>query len=116
VFVATVTVSILLAALLAYAAVRKLSHDPRVVETYVRVGVPEDKLDYLAAILLAGAAGLVLGLIWAPIGIAAACGVIAYFILAIASHVRANDERNLFTPVLIALIAAAALILRIATL
>jgi DoxX-like family len=57
-FVATLVVSLLLAALLSYAAIRKLGHSEPVVATYARVGVPEDKLDYLAAILLAGAAGL----------------------------------------------------------
>ncbi|MGH2988015.1 MAG: DoxX family protein [Solirubrobacterales bacterium] len=115
-FVATLIVSVLLAALLAFAAVRKLSHRERVVQTYVRVGVPEDKLDYLAMILLAGAAGLILGLFWAPIGIAAAAGVVCYFLVAVALHLRADDAENLPTPLAIALIAAAALALRIASL
>jgi hypothetical protein len=114
-FVATVIVSILLASLLAFAAVRKLSHRPEVVATYVRVGVPEDKLDYLAIILLAGAAGLILGLFWGPIGVAAGVGVVCYFLVAIASHIRANDEENLPTPVVIETIAVAALALRLAT-
>jgi hypothetical protein len=115
-FVATVIFSILLAALLAFAAVRKLSHRPEIVATYVRVGVPEDKLDYLAIILLAGAAGLILGLFWGPIGVAAAVGVVCYFLVAIASHIRANDEGHLPTPVVIEAIAVAALALRLATL
>lgn len=115
-FAATVIVSLLLAAALAYAAIRKLSHRPEVVETYVRVGVPEDKLDYLALILLAGAAGLILGLLWAPIGVAAAIGLVLYFLAAIGFHIRANDIANLPTPALIELTATAALILRLGTL
>jgi hypothetical protein len=115
-FLATVIVSILLAALLAFAAIRKLSHREGVVRTYLRVGVPEDKLDYLATILLAAAAGLILGLFWAPIGVAAGAGVICYFLVAIAAHIRADDASNLPTPVAIAVIAAVALTLRIATL
>jgi hypothetical protein len=63
-FVATVAVSVLLATLLVYSAVRKLTHQEQVVRMYTRVGVPEDKLDYLAVILLAGAAGLILGFFW----------------------------------------------------
>jgi DoxX-like family len=114
--VASAIVSVLLAALLTFAAARKLSHRESVVQTYVRVGVPEDKLDYLAMILLAGAAGLLLGLLWAPIGVAAAIGVICYFIIAVAFHVRAHDEKNLPTPLVITLIAVAALALRLATL
>jgi hypothetical protein len=114
--VANAIVSVLLAALLAFAAARKLSHRKPVVQTYVRVGVPEDKLDYLAMILLAGATGLALGLFWAPIGVAAAIGVICYFVVAVAFHIRAHDEKNLPTPLAIALIAVAALVLRLATL
>jgi hypothetical protein len=115
-FVATLVISLLLAALLSYAAIRKLGHSDPVVATYARVGVPEDKLDYLAAILLAGAAGLTLGLVWAPIGVAAAIGVVAYFVLAVASHIRAGDTENLPTPAAILVIAVSALVLRIATL
>jgi hypothetical protein len=114
-FVATVIVSALLAVLLAFAATRKLSHREEVVRTYVRVGVPEDKLDYLAAVLLAGAAGLIAGLLWAPIGVAAATGVVVYFILAVAAHVRADDAGNLPTPLTIEAIALGALALRLAT-
>ena len=114
-FIATATVCVLLAAALAYAAVRKLSHRPEVVQAYVRVGVPEEKLGYLAVILLAGAGGLVIGLYWAPIGIAAAIGVICYFVLAVAAHIRADDLANLPTPAAIELFAIAALVLRLAT-
>ena len=115
-FVVTIAVSILLAVALAYAAVRKLSHRPDVVQSYARVGVPEDKLNALAFILLAGAAGLLAGLLWAPIGIAAAAGVTAYFVLAIAAHIRAHDSENLPTPLVIELLAVTALALRVATL
>jgi hypothetical protein len=115
-FVATIVVSSLLAALLVFAAARKLSHREAVVESYVRVGVPEDKLDRLALILLAGAAGLILGLFWAPIGVAAAAGVVCYFLVAVGFHLRADDAQGLPTPVAIVMIAAAALALRIATL
>jgi DoxX-like family len=115
-FAVTVGVSILLATLLAVAAIRKLSHRPAVVETYLRVGVPEDRLDQLAVILLSGAAGLLVGLVWAPIGVAAAIGVVIYFLVAIAFHVRADDAEHAPTPVIIWLLAAAALGLQIARL
>ena len=114
-FAATAVVSVLLAALLAFSAIRKLGHREQVVQTYLRVGVPEDKLNYLAVVLLAGAAGLVVGLWSAPIGIAAAIGLICYFVIAAAFHVRADDTRNLPTPLVLAAMAAAALALRLAT-
>ena len=108
--------SALLAAILAAAAVRKLSHREEVVASYERVGVPPERLDNLAFILLAGAGGLVLGLWWTPIGIAAGIGVIGYFVLAIVAHVRHHDERHLPTPVAIEVLAVASLTLRVASL
>lgn len=104
-------ISVLLAALLVFAAVRKLSHRPEVVASYTRVGVPEDRLDQLAWILLAGAAGLVAGLFWPPVGVAAGIGLVVYFLLAIVAHVRADDARNLPTPVALELLAVASLVL-----
>ena len=111
-FAPAVIVSSLLAALLAFSAIRKLSHRPEIVATYTRVGVPEDKLDYLALLLLAGAAGLVVGLFWGPPGVAAAAGLVVYFLLAIAAHIRADDAVHLPTPVAIELMAVAALVVR----
>jgi hypothetical protein len=107
---------VLLAAILAAAAVRKLRHREDVVASYERVGVPRDRLDYLAFILLGGAAGLVLGLFWAPIGIAAGAGVVCYFALAVIAHIRHHDQKHLPTPAAIELLAVAALTLRVATL
>lgn len=111
---ASTIVTVLLAALVTVAAVRKLSHTRRVVESYRRAGVPEDKLNLLAAILLAGAAGLVTGLAWAPAGIAAAIGLIGYFGAAVASHVRAGDAGRLPTPIGYGAVAIAALVLQLA--
>jgi hypothetical protein len=115
-FVAAATLSVLLAGLLSYSAIRKLSHREEVVQTYVRAGVPEDRLDYLAAVLLSAAAALIAGLLWAPVGVAAAIGLVCYFIVAVAFHIRAHDAEHLPTPLAIALLAAAILILRLSTL
>ncbi len=109
----TAVVTVLLAAILAFAAVRKLTHREDVVATYAKVGVPEERLNQLAFVLLLGAAGLLLGLAWAPIGIAAAAGVVVYFVLAIVAHVRHDDAANLPTPVAIEAMAVAALALQV---
>jgi hypothetical protein len=105
-------VNVLLAAILAFAAVRKLTHRDDVIASYARVGVPEERLNHLAFILLLGAAGLLLGLTWTPIGIAAAIGVVVYFLLAIAAHVRHQDTDNLTTPIAVEAIAVAAVLLQ----
>lgn len=115
-FAATTVVSLLLAAALVLAAVRKLGHSEEVVRGYLRVGVPEDKLNLLAFVLLAATAGLIAGLLWAPIGITAAAGLVCYFGVAIAAHIRADDAKNLPVPLTMLALAIAALALRIATL
>jgi DoxX-like family len=111
-FAATVALSALLALLMSYAAIRKLSHRPEVVSTYTRVGVPEERLDLLAATLLAGAAGLLLGLLWAPLGLAAGAAIVLYFLVAIAAHIRSRDLEHLPTPIVMELLAIGATALR----
>ena len=105
----TIAVSLVLAALLLVTAIRKLAHAPGVVETYRRVGVIEERLNLLALILIAGAAGLVLGLWWQPLSVAAASGLVAYFVLAVAAHVRYHDLRPLPAPLVFLALSAAAL-------
>jgi hypothetical protein len=95
--------------LLVLTAARKLSHRDAVVASYQRVGVPENRLNALATVLLAGAAGLVVGLWWPPVGVAAAVGLVCYFLLAVAAHVRAKDARNLPTPLVFLALACVAL-------
>jgi hypothetical protein len=112
--VATIVVSVLLAALLAVTAARKLSHRPAVVATYRRVGVPEERLNLLAVLLLAGAVGLNAGLWWTPVGVAAAAALVAYFLLAIGAHLRAGDAANAPMPALYLALSGAALVLHLA--
>src|SRR4029453_14973415 len=95
---AAALVSGLLALLCATSAVRKLSHSSAVVASYERAGVPEHRLNALAAVLLAAAGGLVAGIAWAPIGGAASAGLIVYFALAVVTHLRAEDREHVATP------------------
>ena len=113
---ASIVVSSLLAALISYSAVLKLTHRREVVEDYRRAGVPERWLNWLGALLLASAAGLVIGHWWALAGIFAASGLIAYFALAVAFHFRSSDTANAVTPVVLMVLAAAALGLRLVAL
>jgi hypothetical protein len=113
--VAIVVISAILALALTYAAVRKRSHAPEVVRSYARVGVPEAALDALALVLVAAAAGLLAGLVWAPIGIVAAIGLVVYFAVAVGAHVRASDLRNVATPLAILGLADALALLQLAS-
>ena len=66
-----------------------------------QVGVPRSWLPRLAALKLAGAAGLLLGLFDAalrPLGAAAACGLVLLYLGALAFHLRARVLHNLAFP------------------
>jgi hypothetical protein len=115
VFPATVAISLVLGGLLLFSVIQKLGRSPAVVERYRRVGAPPERLPLLAGILGAGILGLVAGLVWAPLGIAAGVCLIAYFVLAIGAHVRHHDLGNVATPVVILDLAVASLALRAAT-
>lgn len=113
-FVATVVVTVALAAILTVSARGKLVRDPAQLKTMSRVGFPEDKLWLLATAEAAGAAGMAIGLFWWPLGIAAASGVAAYFLGAIGAHLRARDWQAAAPAVLLAA-GVAALALRALT-
>ena len=113
--IATVVASISLSIFLAFSATRKLTHQPRIVQSYIRAGVPEDKLNHLAFTLFSAAGGLIAGLFFAPLGIAAGIGTIIYFLGAVGYHIRANDLDHLPTPLMVALFAVVVLILQIAS-
>jgi hypothetical protein len=46
----------------------------------------------LGTVLAAGAIGLLVGLALPPLGLAAAIGLVLYFVCAIGAHVRARDR------------------------
>jgi hypothetical protein len=113
-FIAAAIVSSPFALALVASARGKLVRDPQVMKVMTTVGVPEDKLWLLATAELAGAAGVVAGLFWWPIGVVAASGVVLCFIAAIGAHIRVKDRK--IAPALVMLVAAATvLILRAIT-
>jgi uncharacterized membrane protein YphA (DoxX/SURF4 family) len=109
--IATTIVSSLLALVLVGSAGAKLTKAPQVVDTVKTVEFPLDKLWLLAAAEIAGGIGLVIGLFWWPIGIAAAVGVILYFIGAVGAHLRVKD-RNFGPALVLLVVAVVALVLR----
>ncbi|MFD0364799.1 DoxX family protein [Nocardia sp. GCM10030253] len=113
-FVATVIISVLLAAMLSMSAYFKITRRPQFVEGYAAIGVPDSWLNPLAGLLLAGAAGLLVGLWWAPIGIAAAAGLILYFLGGIGFHVKAKDWKSLPVPTVMLILSIVVLVLRCA--
>lgn len=88
---------------------------PFVLDNSADVGVPRSWLPWLAALKAAGAAGLLLGLLGVPVvGTAAAIGLVAFFVGAVAAHVRARVFGTLAFPVLYLGLAVASLVLAFA--
>jgi hypothetical protein len=112
--IAYIAVAVLFSIMLVASALGKLRHDQRIVATINEViGVPLRWFPLLAACLVAGAIRLLIGIAAAPLGVAAAVGLVAYFIAAIASHVRVGDFKGLGAAAVPLLLAAAALVTRI---
>ncbi|GAA4225400.1 hypothetical protein GCM10022254_07250 [Actinomadura meridiana] len=94
--------------------VADLSRADFVLANGAEVGVPRSSLPALAALKGAGAAGLILGLLGLDlIGIAAATGLVAFFVGAVAVHVRARVLYNIAFPGAYLALAAASLTLAI---
>jgi uncharacterized membrane protein YphA (DoxX/SURF4 family) len=110
-FVSTAIVSALFAAVLLVSARGKLTHDPQQMAAMTKVGVPENRVWLLATAEIAGAAGLVIGLFWWPLGVISAVCLVAYFVGATVAHLRVGD-RNVIAPVVLLLVAVAAVVLR----
>ena len=78
------------------------------------VGVPRTWLPALGATKLAGAVGLLAGLVGLPaLAIAAAAGLVLYFVGAVATHLRAHVLYNIAFPGAFLCLSAASLALLI---
>ncbi|MQA02419.1 MAG: DoxX family protein [Streptosporangiales bacterium] len=97
----TVTVIVVLvAAWVGYSAYAALTRQSWVVDNLARYGVPSSWWAWLGTVKALGAVGLVAGL-WVPaIGIAAATGLVLYFVGAVITVVRARVYTHIPFPLL----------------
>jgi uncharacterized membrane protein YphA (DoxX/SURF4 family) len=77
-------------------------------------GVPESWLTPLAVVKAAGGAGLLVGLAVPPLAVAAAAGLVAYFVGAVLTVVRARQYAHIGYPLPYLALAAASLGLSVA--
>jgi DoxX-like family len=92
-------VTVIAVAANAGAAAADLARADFVLANSAKVGVSRSWLPVLATLKAAGAAGLVFGLIGVrAIGLAAASGLVAFFIGAIAAHLRARAFHTIAFP------------------
>lgn len=115
-FIALAIGTALLALMCVASASGKLRKDEQSVAIISgRLGVPVGGLAVLAALERAGGAGILVGLWLAPLGVAAAAGLVTYFVGAMIAHARVGDFKGLAMPLLPLLLSVAVLALRIAT-
>ncbi|TDD24475.1 DoxX family protein [Nonomuraea diastatica] len=90
-FTAYATVTIVTIVFNAWAAIADFLKADFVLANGVQLGIPQSWLPTLGALKAAGAVGLLLGLLGAPwVGIAAAIGLVLFFVGAIVVHFRAR--------------------------
>jgi hypothetical protein len=106
--------AILMSLMVAASALMKLRRDPRSTKIiHEVVGVPLKFFPILAACEFAGGVGLLAGIIWPPLGLAASVGLVVYFVGAIIGHVRVNDLKGLGPAAFMLFLSGACLVLRV---
>jgi hypothetical protein len=114
--IAYLAITILVAAIVTFSGVGKIRRDPHIVQViHEVVGIPLKYLPFLAACEFAGALGIVIGIWWPVVGVAAGVGVVLYFVGASVSHLLVGDVKGIGPAAFILVVAAAALALRILT-
>jgi uncharacterized membrane protein YphA (DoxX/SURF4 family) len=113
---AYLVITIVFAAIVAFSGLGKIRRDPKILHViHEVVGVPLKYFSLLAACELAGALGLVLGIWWPFMGVAAGIGLVLYFVAATVSHLRVRDVKGIGPAAFMLALAAGALALRILT-
>jgi DoxX-like family len=101
--IAEVIVTALLAALFAFSSLIKLFGVRQSLAIRDHLGVEPVQWRLIGLLELAGVAGVLAGLVWAPIGVAAAIGLALLMLGAIVFHVRASDSAADTAPAVIGL-------------
>jgi hypothetical protein len=113
--IAYVVITLTTAVVTAGIAVADLVPAGFVLANSAEVGVPRSWLPALGAVKLAGAVGLVIGLLGLPaLGIAAAVGLVLFFVGAVITHLRARVLYNIAFPGAYLCLSAATLALMVA--
>ncbi len=99
-----VTISLLLAAACLLPAAGKLAGHPKMQQSAAHFGIPWPRYRLIGAAELAAAAGVLIGLWWHPLGVAAAAGMAVLLLGAIITHRKADDSAKDMAPALVALL------------
>ncbi len=99
-----VTISLLLAAACLLPAGGKLTGQPRMRQSAAHFGIPWSRYRLIGVAELAAAAGILTGLWWHPLGLAAAAGMAVLLLGAVITHGKAADSVKEMAPALLALL------------
>jgi hypothetical protein len=116
VFIGYVVVTLLTVAVTTFAVVAEFIRAGWVLAVMDRVGVPHRWLFPLGAVKAIGVLGLLIGFVVPVIGVAAAIGLVLFFVCAIPTHLRVRDFEHVAYPVAFLLLAVGSLVLRLTTL
>jgi uncharacterized membrane protein YphA (DoxX/SURF4 family) len=98
-----VTVSLLLASVCLLPAAGKVLGHPKMRQSAARFGISWPRYQLIGVAELAAAAGVLIGLWWHPLGLAAATGMALLLLGAIIAHRRAADSGKDMAPALVTL-------------
>ena len=98
-----VTISLLLAAACLLPAAGKLTGNLKMRKSAAHFGIPWPRYRLIGVAELAAAAGVLTGLWWHPLGVAAAAGIALLLLGALIAHGRATDSGKEMAPALFAL-------------
>ncbi|MER5862030.1 DoxX family protein [Kitasatospora sp. NPDC002040] len=113
-FIAYVVIAVLLSLVLLFSAYSKLTRESSVTESMAKLAVPLGLLPFLATCEIAGALGLLAGIWVTPLAVAAAVGVVLYFVGAVGAHLRKADLKGTPPAAVLLVVSAAVLVLGIA--
>jgi uncharacterized membrane protein YphA (DoxX/SURF4 family) len=98
-----VTFSLLLTAVCLLPAAGKLLGHPKMRHSAAHFAIPWPRYQLIGAAELAAGAGVLIGLWWHPLGVAAAAGMVLLLLAAVITHRRAADSGKEAAPALVAL-------------
>ncbi len=112
--IAYLAITVVVALLGTFSGIAKIGRKADVVKMIHEViGVPMRYFSLLALGEFAGAIGLVIGIWWPRLGVAAGIGLVLYFVGAIVSHLRVGDVKGIGPAVFMLVLAGGALALRL---
>jgi len=110
-----VIAAVLVAVMLVFSGRGVIVKDERVMASLNTVQVSDSWRLPLAGVKFAGALGLVVGIAYRPLGIAAAVGVLLFFVGAVGAHLRVKDGKGAAFPVILVALSAVPLLFGLAS-